>query len=294
VDESPSPTESIGISPASESEFALTQSVSTAERADLPPPAFSLRLSLGLLVASLVATLAMLPFSITLLKQMDVNLPPGFLPIVLAVSVVIEMLLSAAMIVLGVWLGPKLDMGRLFEANAGRSDAPVWRRIWDRFGLPLSIGIALGAIMVVSLSHLEISGSKNKEITTPNAWEGLLGSIGAGIREEIWLRFGLLTFFAWLGVLVFRSRPSGSQKPSSLVFWIANTAAALSFAAIHIPQAQALLGLTTRLLVFVFVGNGVPGLVFGWLYWRRGLVAAMIAHFGLDLVLKVVVPLFSL
>jgi membrane protease YdiL (CAAX protease family) len=35
----------------------------------------------------------------------------------------------------------------------------------------------------------------------------------------------------------------------------------------------------------------VPGLVFGWLYWRRGLVAAMLAHFGLDLVLKVFIPL---
>jgi Type II CAAX prenyl endopeptidase Rce1-like len=294
VDESPSPTEPIGISPAREPEFALTQSVSTAERADLPPPPFNLRLFFGLLVASLVATLAMLPYSITLLKQMDVNLPPGFLPIVLAVSVVIEMLLSAAMIALGIWLGPRLDMGRLFEADAWRSDAPVWRRVWDRFGLPLSIGIALGAIMVASLSHLEIPGSKNKEITTPNAWEGLLGSIGAGIREEIWLRFGLLTFFAWLGVLLVRPWVSASKKLSPLVFWIANAAAALSFAAIHIPQAHALLGLTARLLVFVFVGNGIPGLVFGWLYWRRGLIAAMIAHFGLDLVLKVVAPLFSL
>jgi membrane protease YdiL (CAAX protease family) len=47
------------------------------------------------------------------------------------------------------------------------------------------------------------------------------------------------------------------------------------------------------LLAFIFVGNGVPGLVFGWLYWRRGLYAAMITHFGLDLVTKVLVPLVS-
>ena len=46
-------------------------------------------------------------------------------------------------------------------------------------------------------------------------------------------------------------------------------------------------------MLFIFVGNGTPGLVFGWLYWRRGLIAAMLAHFGLDLVLKVLIPLFS-
>jgi hypothetical protein len=43
----------------------------------------------------------------------------------------------------------------------------------------------------------------------------------------------------------------------------------------------------------IFVGNGAPGVVFGWLYWRRGLYSAMLAHFGLDLVIKVFMPLVS-
>ena len=51
--------------------------------------------------------------------------------------------------------------------------------------------------------------------------------------------------------------------------------AALAFGALHLPQAQLLLGLSPAIVVTVFVGNGVPGMAFGWLYWRNGLLAAM-------------------
>jgi membrane protease YdiL (CAAX protease family) len=60
-----------------------------------------------------------------------------------------------------------------------------------------------------------------------------------------------------------------------------------------LPQAHFLVGLSTPILVFVVLGNGLPGMIFGWLYWRRGLMAAIVAHFGFDLVLKVIIPLFS-
>ena len=39
---------------------------------------------------------------------------------------------------------------------------------------------------------------------------------------------------------------------------------------------------------------GVGGVVFGWLYLKRGLLAAMLAHFSADMVLHVAVPLLML
>jgi hypothetical protein len=259
-----------------------------------PTRAFDLKLYLLLLAAALLGTLAILPFSYTLMKQMDLPLPMIVLPIAMAVTVLIELLLSAAMIGLGLGLGPRLDMAWMFEPESTTSQPSTARRLWARFAQPLLIGMGLGAILVVVLHYVEISGANpNQAISMPDAWDGLLASIGAGIREEIWLRLGILTFFAWIGVKLFRPGTDQKEKVSTPIFWIANLLAALSFAAIHIPQAQMLMGLNVQLLIFIFVGNGVPGIVFGWLYWRRGLVAAMIAHFGLDLVLKVLMPLFS-
>src|SRR5215212_4365136 len=39
------------------------------------------------------------------------------------------------------------------------------------------------------------------------------------------------------------------------------------------------------------VNNGVIGIICGWLYWKKGLESAMIAHFSSDVVLHLIVPL---
>ncbi|HRI49762.1 MAG TPA: CPBP family glutamic-type intramembrane protease [Pseudomonadota bacterium] len=70
--------------------------------------------------------------------------------------------------------------------------------------------------------------------------------------------------------------------------------AALIFGAGHLPAAAALLPITPLFLARTLVLNGLVGTVCGWLFWRRGLEAAMIAHLSADLVLHVAVPLSSL
>jgi membrane protease YdiL (CAAX protease family) len=47
--------------------------------------------------------------------------------------------------------------------------------------------------------------------------------------------------------------------------------------------------LTPALIARALILNGIPGIAFGWLYWRRGLEAAMVAHFSADLVLHVLI-----
>jgi membrane protease YdiL (CAAX protease family) len=139
------------------------------------------------------------------------------------------------------------------------------------------------------LLKMEGNAPNGANLVMPSAWEGLLGSLGAGVREEVWLRLGCMTFIAWLGSLLTGQRPVGVG-----VAWTANLLAALIFGAIHLPQANLLLGLTPGVVAVVFLGNGLPGLMFGWLYWRKGLLAAMMAHTCFDIVLKVIPPAFGL
>jgi len=35
---------------------------------------------------------------------------------------------------------------------------------------------------------------------------------------------------------------------------------------------------TTGLLLYIFIGNAIGGIIFGWLYWKKGLESAIIAH----------------
>ena len=56
-----------------------------------------------------------------------------------------------------------------------------------------------------------------RPLSHPPAWEGLLASLGAGIREELWLRFGAMTALVWLGCKV-----TGRAEPGPAVAWLAN------------------------------------------------------------------------
>ena len=68
---------------------------------------------------------------------------------------------------------------------------------------------------------------------------------------------------------------------------------ALVFGAGHLPMAAKLVPLTAGVVARVVAYNALAGLVFGWLYWKRGLEHAMLAHFSADLVLHVAAPLIA-
>lgn len=102
------------------------------------------------------------------------------------------------------------------------------------------------------------------------------------------LRLGLMTFLVWTGTRLIRA-----TAPGRVVLWTAIGLTALVFGAGHLPATAAMLPLTPLVVVRALLLNGLGGLVFGWLYWRRGLLAAMLAHFSADVVLHVVVPSLS-
>ncbi len=56
------------------------------------------------------------------------------------------------------------------------------------------------------------------------------------------------------------------------------------------PPTAAVLSLTPLVIMRTIMLNGLAGLAFGWLYWRRGLEAAMVSHGAVALILHVAVP----
>jgi membrane protease YdiL (CAAX protease family) len=137
----------------------------------------------------------------------------------------------------------------------------------------------------------ELAGSAaalNLQTAQPAAWKGFLASFYGGIAEEILLRLFVMSLFVWLGRFISKT---SQGKPTNAVFWIANILAAVLFGLGHLPTTALLVPLTPLIITRAVILNGLIGIVCGWLFWKRGLESAMVAHFSADLVLHVLLAL---
>ena len=56
----------------------------------------------------------------------------------------------------------------------------------------------------------------------------------------------------------------------------------------HLPNAAMVMHITPTVVVLALVLNGIAAIPFGYLYWKRGLESAMIAHFCADFAIYVI------
>ncbi|MEO6335112.1 MAG: CPBP family glutamic-type intramembrane protease [Pyrinomonadaceae bacterium] len=221
------------------------------------------------------------------------ELPP---PALLKLATVFQpAVLTSLAVIIGMWLAPKVGLhAPTAEAIAERR--PVWpelrRQLFPGIVSGLLSGIGIVAIWVIAkpfmpAEFVERAVEFNKFI--PHAVRILYG----GFTEEILLRWGFMTFLVWLFDRIARSKNSGDPaQPQSILFWISIFISAIAFGAGHLPVASALAGgLTIPIAIFVIVGNSIFGIVAGFLYWRSGLEAAMLAHMSAHLVLIAAIAL---
>lgn len=117
----------------------------------------------------------------------------------------------------------------------------------------------------------------------PPFWAGALASIYGGINEEVLLRLFLFTFIYFIINKFFGI----SSNKRLFVLWTANILTAIIFGLGHLPALFKLASPSTFEIFRVLFLNGIAGIVFGWLYWSRGLWTAMAAHFITDLIIHV-------
>ena len=147
--------------------------------------------------------------------------------------------------------------------------------------LSLVAGAACGTLLFVAALFVPVT-PPSPALTWPVA---LLGSLGAGLNEEVLFRLFLMSVFAWIIVAISRR-----SMPNDSMVWLAIVTSSLLFAAAHLPQGRFVGPLTPIMVAYIIVGNSAAGGLFGWLFWRRGIVAAVIAHVTTDIILKVILP----
>ena len=96
-----------------------------------------------------------------------------------------------------------------------------------------------------------------------------------GIIEELLLRWGVMTLLVWLA---WRLLQKGQGKPRVIFFVNAIIISSVVFGLGHLPLVSALGMDFTAIISSVVVANSIFGLIAGYLYWKKGLEAAIIAH----------------
>lgn len=205
---------------------------------------------------------------------------PGPKPLPVSTDALVALALGQGAVFLGlaVWAGvalaPKVGLrAPLFEAlvGAGAPQPAPWAVL-----LPGILGGVAGALLLGGLTALapaELAAAAAR-FPMPLAARLLYG----GITEELLLRWGFLSLLAW-GFFRLRSGPAPTASVTPAILWVSIAISALLFGLGHLPAAEALAGkLTSSIVCFVVLGNAAFGLLAGWLFWRHGLEAAMLAH----------------
>lgn len=230
-------------------------------------------LLLGLYALTLAAQFISLAFG---RAQLEHDLATMVLPSLLFLSV---LTLPSAWV--GLRLGPSLGLGAPRFAALLAREPGATRALARDLVVAGTAGLLLGAtFLAVRYAAQPYLPAELPEPGFRGAWGGLAVSFGAAVGEEVWFRLGLMTLMVWAV-----TRLSGKREPSSVAVWSIIVITALGFGLAHVPQMIAYGAASPIAVASTVLGNVSVGVLYGWCYWRRGLLAAMIAHFSADIVL---------
>lgn len=197
-------------------------------------------------------------------------------PVPQSVAVTASLIQSGLFLALAAWLGAALSRSVGLEApvtEAVLSGSSVWRAAKPQLLPGALTGLVAGAVLFIAVqaAPLEVQ-SAAPAFNIPVSARLLYG----GITEEILMRWGLMTLIVWLAWRFFQRR-NGAPAPRYVVAAI--LIAALLFGVGHLPAATAMgINLTPSVVTYVLVSNTIPGVLFGFSYWRWGLESAFLAH----------------
>jgi membrane protease YdiL (CAAX protease family) len=237
-----------------------------------------------LLIASVVASLLALPYTLALTPA----IAAVFTPFVLIAQLIQTIIIFTIAIIIGLYLakGVGLSLPVLEGWLEGKEIGDYLKSI---LGISIGMGLLAG-ILIVLLSFLftPVAGTfQNVEMSVP-LWKGFLASFYGGIGEEILFRLFVMTVIVWI---FFKIKKTAEGKPTNIGVWLAIIITAVLFGIGHLPITSSITAITPLVVARAIILNGIGAIIFGWLYWKKGLESAMIAHFSADIVLHVIFPL---
>lgn len=126
--------------------------------------------------------------------------------------------------------------------------------------------VGIGKVMEPLLPEELVSVSKGPDLHI------VTRLLYGGIAEELMIRFGMMSLLTWLLLKT-------KRITEPVTHYFAILISSLLFALGHLPIVfQVVENPDAFVYLYIILGNSIGGLVFGWIFWKRGLESAIIAH----------------
>ncbi|EMA60222.1 Abortive infection protein [Halorubrum lipolyticum DSM 21995] len=238
---------------------------------------------IALFALGMVGVIALAIASVPTLREIP-ELSTLSYPTLVVLAAANSTLLLIVFVVLGAVTAPRIDLSSHVFAWAATGTSE-WGERRDSLPLAAAVGGGLFAVVaVLDVAFAQFAGfPAGVTLTDTEALSELFASVPmrlfyGGITEEILLRWGVmapLAYVLWWG----RNRlGNATESPSATIMWIAIAVSAVAFGVGHLPALAATFELTIPLIVRTVLLNAIVGVALGWLFWRRSLETAMIAH----------------
>jgi len=233
---------------------------------------------LALFALGIPGVLSLIPTIVSQLAALPPELATMPAPVMGALSLINPLILLALGVAIGTLLAHRAGL-RSLVAEKVRAGTAIWPGLRPYVPWAFVAGLSF-AVVVRGLDALmnpfagtALAGQSNAG--TNIFAQLLLGLFYGGIVEELLLRWGVMTLLVWLG---WRVAQRGQGAPRPAVVWAAIVLAAVLFGLGHLPALAGMVTLTPLIVFRTVLLNALGGLLFGWLFWRRNLETAMVAH----------------
>ena len=237
-----------------------------------------------LLLASIFGGICIFPYTCSI-NLFEFPKPLSLFVTAIVVQIVI---MFSIFIFIGLFIGKKIGLGTpIIEDWLNRK--PVKEKIKSILFYSIVSGILVGILLFIFDRY--VFAFFVEPITVyqakPPLWQRFFVCFYGGINEEISLRLFLMTLIVWISNKIGRMK---NNTPAYVNFWLAIILTSVLFGLGHLPMTAKLMEITPVVIMRAVVLNGIAGIVFGWLYWKKGLESAIISHFSTDIVLHVILP----
>lgn len=176
----------------------------------------------------------------------------------------------------GVALAADVGLGAPFFEALVTPGTSAWAALQPQLLPALGLGVIATVVLIAlyyGIFRPRLDEPTLRAVEVLRVDLGMAGRIlYGGVVEEVLTRWGLMTLVAWAGVALL-------GQANDLVMWLAILVSGILFGLGHLPGVLAAgARKSTMLYASLIIVNLCVAIFFGWLYWRYGLAAAMIAH----------------